>query len=123
MSVTVSLHHVTRYAYDRPVSLGPQMIRLRPAPYARTRTPSYSLDVTPAQHHVNWQHDPHGNWVARVTFPEKSTEFSITVDLHADLAVINPFDFFIEPFAATNSFTLPPDLAHELGDNLDRDRL
>ena len=114
MPVTVSLHHVTRYAYDRPVSLGPQLIRLRPAPYARTSTPSYSLNVTPAQHHVNWQHDAHGNWVARYTFPEKTREFSVTVDLTAELAPVNPFDFFIEPYAANFPFVLPNEQAREL---------
>src|ERR1051325_1846685 len=119
MSVTVRLHHVTRYAYDRPVSLGPQMIRLRPAPHARTRTESYTLDVTPEQHHVNWQHDPHGNWVARCTFPEKTREFAVTVDLTAELAPINPFDFFIEPWAANFPFVLPNQQARELGPYLE----
>ena len=119
MSVTVRLHHVTRYAYDRPVSLGPQMIRLRPAPHARTRTPSYSLDVTPAQHHMNWQHDPHGNWVARCTFAEKTTEFTVTVDLTAELAPVNPFDFFIEPWVANFPFVLPNQQARELGPYLE----
>src|SRR5262249_23944129 len=119
MSVLVSLHHVTRYAYERPVALGPQVIRLRPAPHGRTGIASYSQKVTPATHHVNWQNDPHGNWVARYTFPETTAEFSVTVDLHADLAAINPFDFFIDPYTATYPFTLPPDLAHELGGYLD----
>src|ERR1700752_431898 len=114
MPVTVSLHHATRYAYDRPISLGPQLIRLRPAPHGRTRMSSYSLSVTPAQHHLNWQHDAHGNWIARYTFPEKTSEFSITVDLTAELAPVNPFDFFIEPYAANFPFVLPNEQVREL---------
>jgi uncharacterized protein (DUF2126 family)/transglutaminase-like putative cysteine protease len=123
MSVLVSLHHVTRYAYERPVALGPQVIRLRPAPHARTRIPTYAMKITPAAHHVNWQNDPHGNWVARCTFPEKTNEFSVTVDLQAELAPFNPFDFFIEPYAVTYPFTLLPESAQELGSYLDLEPL
>src|SRR5438094_10661444 len=108
MSIQVALRHVTRYRYDRPVSLGPQVVRLRPAPHCRARVLGYSLKVTPEDHFINWQQDPQSNWLARFVFQEKTRELSIEVDLVAEMSVINPFDFFLEPHAEKFPFQYAP---------------
>ncbi|MFG6432541.1 DUF2126 domain-containing protein [Roseateles sp. LYH14W] len=105
MSIHVALKHVTRYKYDRPVNLAPQVVRLRPAPHCRTHVLSYSLTIEPVSHFLNWQQDPFANYLARLVFPEKTTEFTVTVDLVAEMAVYNPFDFFLEPHAENFPFT------------------
>ncbi|MFZ9545244.1 MAG: transglutaminase family protein, partial [Hylemonella sp.] len=104
MSIHAALSHTSHYCYDRPVHLGPQIVRLRPAPHCRSRVLSYSLKVEPAKHFINWQQDPFANYQARLVFPEKTTEFKVTVDLVVEMAVFNPFDFFLEPEAENFPF-------------------
>jgi len=110
----IALHHQTHYRYDRPVELGPQIIRLRPAPHCRTPIGSYSLAVEPANHHLHWQQDPQANYLARVVFRELVQEFTVTVELVAETAPINPFDFFLDPEAARIPLLYDDGTAHEL---------
>jgi uncharacterized protein (DUF2126 family) len=114
MSIHVALNHVTQYHYDRRVGLSPQVVRLRPAPHCRTPILSYSLKVEPEGHFINWQQDPFANYLARLVFPEKVTQFKVTVDLVAEMAVYNPFDFFLEPAAEKFPFKYEAGLHHDL---------
>ncbi|MFM2035344.1 MAG: hypothetical protein RL459_609, partial [Pseudomonadota bacterium] len=123
MSIHAALNHVTHYQYDRLVNLGPQVIRLRPAPHCRSKVLSYSLKVEPTGHFLNWQQDPFANYQARLVFPEKTQEFKVTVDLVVEMAVYNPFDFFLEPAAEVFPFTYEPLLKQELAPYLAADAL
>ena len=114
MALHVALTHRTEYVYDRLTALGPQIVRLRPAPHSRTPILSYSLNITPKDHFINWQQDPFGNYLARLVFPEKTHEFKVTVDLVADMATINPFDFFVDENARDWPFKYEAELKEEL---------
>ncbi|MEZ4862827.1 MAG: transglutaminase family protein [Caldilineaceae bacterium] len=119
MSIHVAINHKTRYTYDRAVAVAPHLFRLRPAPHSRTPITAYSLRIEPANHFINWQQDPFGNYVARVVFPEKARALAIEVDVVADMTVINPFDFFVEEYAEFYPFTYEAQLARELAPYLE----
>src|SRR4051812_11596247 len=114
MAIRVALNHITDYQYDRPVAMSPHVVRLRPAPHARTPIHAYSLRITPEKHFLNWQQDPYSNYLARLVFPEKATRLKVEVDLVAEMTVINPFDFFVEASAEKYPFAYEPVVRKEL---------
>lgn len=114
MGTQVAVNHRTQYEYDRPVTLSPHVIRLRPAPHCRTPVTRYSLRIDPPDHFLNWQQDPHGNHLARAVFRTPARRLRVEVDLVAELTVINPFDFFLEPSAESFPFEYEPRLAKDL---------
>ena len=119
MSIQVAIRHHTKYIYDRPVQLTPQVIRLRPAPHARSPIRGYSLRIQPESHFINWQQDPFGNYHARIVFSGPITEFAIDVEVILDMVTINPFDFFLEDYAENFPFTYDPQLQKELAPYLE----
>ncbi len=112
--IRIALNHRSTYRYDQTVKLGPQVVRLRPAPHCRTPICSYSLRALPEKHFLNWQQDPHSNYLARFVFPNVTESFEIEVDLVAEMTVINPFNFFLEPSATQFPFQYDTDLAKDL---------
>jgi len=119
MSIRVALTHRTSYRYDRPVTLGPQIVRLKPAPHCRTPIISYSQKIEPAEHFINWQQDPFGNFMARLVFPEKTRLFQVTIDVVARMDAINPFDFFLEENVREVPFRYDAATAKELAPYLE----
>lgn len=118
MAIRIALHHKTRYMYDRPVSLGPHVVRLRPAPHSRTPVLSYSMKIETGAGDeapfINWQQDPQSNYLARLMFQSPVRVFGVEVDLIADMTPINPFDFFLAEYAENFPFTYDEALAKEL---------
>jgi uncharacterized protein (DUF2126 family)/transglutaminase-like putative cysteine protease len=114
MGIRVALHHETSYTYDRPVTLMPHVVRLRPAPHCRTPILAYSLTIEPTPHFLNWQQDPYSNHLARLVFPKPARNFRVVVDLVAEMTPINPFDFFLEDDAKEFPFRYDDVTAREL---------
>jgi len=114
LAIHVALHHKTQYTYDKPVGHGPHVVRLRPAPHCRTPIVSYSQKITGGKHFINWQQDPFANWNGRLVFPDLMREFAVEVELVAEMAVYNPFDFFLEDSAQTYPFAYEKGLKKEL---------
>ena len=126
--IQVAIEHRSTYEFDRPVRLLPHVVRLRPAPHCRTPVLAYSLTVDPGggassgvtpPHFINWQQDPFGNHLARLVFPDPVDRLDLTVDLVADMTVINPFDFFVDPGAESFPFVYSDENARELAPYLE----
>lgn len=119
MSILLKLEHKTKYNYDRSIELGPQIIRLKPAPHCRAKIHSYNLNISPKKHFLNWQQDPFGNYLARAVFPEKVNSLEVVVDLTVEHRVFNPFDFFLEDYAKSYPFEYDFELKKELAPYLE----
>ena len=110
----IALRHCIHSRFDRPVALSTHWLRLRPAPHTRGRLTAFSLRVEPALHFLNWVRDPFENHLARLDLPEPVTHMVVEVEIIAELAAVNPFDFLLDADAVRHPFRYPPQLAREL---------
>ena len=114
MSTRIALTHTIDRRYARRLVLPTHWLRLRPAPHTKAAIEAYSLSVGTEPHFLNWVRDPFENHLARLDLPEPVFGLNMAVDIVADLAPANPFDFLTEPYAASFPFEYPEQLQKEL---------
>jgi uncharacterized protein (DUF2126 family) len=78
------------------------------------------MKISGGDHFINWQQDPFSNWNARVAFPEKLRRLCIEIEVIVEMAVYNPFDFFLEESAVHFPFDYPAELKKDLAPFLER---
>ncbi|MFT3764388.1 MAG: transglutaminase family protein [Minicystis sp.] len=109
------IQHQSRYRYPRPATLGPHLVRLRPANHAKAKIEAFGLRIEQPCN-LRWQQDPSGNHVARVSFDEgaRVDRFDVLVELAVDIRPVNPFDFYLDGVAEKLPFAYPAETARDL---------
>ncbi|MBC7841870.1 MAG: transglutaminase family protein [Gemmatimonadaceae bacterium] len=115
------VRHQSTWAFPSPATLGPHLIRLRPASHTRANIEAYQLAIRPTGD-LRWIQDPYGNAVARLTYRTGVLveALDVTVEFSCDIAPVNPFDFLVDARCATAPFHYPPELGPDLAPFLDR---
>ncbi len=118
------VQHHSRYRFPRPATLGPHLLRLRPAQHARAKIESYGLSIEQPSN-LRWQQDPAGNHVARITFDDgvRVDRLDVLVELGVDIRPVNPFDFFLDDRAERVPFAYPQEIARDLAPSSTRQTL
>lgn len=87
------VRHLTTYRYDRPVRLGPQVLRLRPRDDGTQRLVDYRCEVDPAPSLRSRYLDLEGNPVEQLWFLGETTALTIDSRFEVETTRANPFDF------------------------------
>lgn len=94
-----SIRHHTRYAYSRPVRLGPHVLRFQPRDDGAQQVVEHRLEVGPEPRGVNEHIDLEGNRAAQVWFEGETDHFEITLATRVRTLRRNAFDFLLVPEA------------------------
>ena len=119
------LEHRTSYAFDAPVYLEPQTVRLRPRADAATRIVDFRMDIDPLPSVRAENLDLEGNLVVIAWFQGAATQLDISTRATVDTLVSDPFRFLVAdpdralPYAyptavgeRLRSYRRAPDAAH-----------
>lgn len=109
-SVRYQIIHTTTYTYNRPVSLQPHIIRLRPRCDGCQELHAFSLEVIPFPSKTYQIIDLEGNAVVRVWFEEPTDELCFKLTSEVETYRTNPFDFLLEPWATNLPIDYPASL-------------
>jgi transglutaminase-like putative cysteine protease len=109
------ISHNTTYTYDRPVTLSPHVIRLRPRSDITQTLHQFSLTVSPIPQRISESVDLDGNSITKAWFPEtETTRLSIQTLSQVETHSTNPFNYLLEPWAAELPMDYPTSLSHQL---------
>ena len=108
------LEHRTSYAFDAPVYLEPQTIRLRPRPDAATRVVGFDMAIDPLPAVRAENLDLEGNLVVMAWFQGAATRLEIRTRANVETLLTDPFRFLV----ADPDRTLPYAYPTEVGERL-----
>jgi transglutaminase-like putative cysteine protease len=109
------ISHSTTYTYDRPVTLSPHVIRLRPRSDVTQQLSQFSLSITPHPAGRSENVDLEGNSVIRVWFQEvETTSLSIQTLCQVETSRSNPFEYLLESWATELPIDYPQSLYGQL---------
>ena len=95
----LKVHHVTSYAYRRPVGFGEHRVLFRPRDSQEQRLISFSLAISPEPSELHWIHDVFSNAVAVARFAAEAEELRFETSIVLDhTSAPTPF-FRTEPSA------------------------
>ena len=124
----LTIHHVTTYRYQQPVSLGEHRIMMRPREAFDQRLLSARLDIDPEPSELRWLHDVFGNSVAIASFEKRASHLVVTSEATLEHAPLAQKQVDVEPYARLFPFTYSsedmPDLLRSIERQyLDQERL
>lgn len=119
----LTIHHVTTYRYQQPVSLGEHRIMMRPREAFDQRLLSARLDIDPEPSELRWLHDVFGNSVAIALFKKRASHLVVTSEVSLEHAPLTQQQVDVEPYARLFPFTYSSEDMPDLLRSIERQHL